>query len=106
MHGSNWRKLADNLELNLTQEDQVYTEEYIKYLIFQHKDLPKRLLWILKDTNRIDIAEMLIFLYSKYLRYRTRLKKCPGCHYVNVINNFYKIECCNKKCKRILGKIS
>ena len=101
MHGSNWRKLADNLELNLTHEDQVYAEEYIKYLIFTHKDLPKKLLWILKDTNRIDIAEMLIFLHHKYLRYRTKLTRCK-CGYMNVTNNFYKIKCCH--CKKMLGK--
>ena len=55
--------LADNLDVSLTMEDGKMAEDYIKYLISTHKELPKRLMWTLKDTNRIDIAEMLIYLY-------------------------------------------
>jgi len=100
-----WQKLADNLELSLTLEDQEYAEEYIKYLIYSKKQLPKRLLYELQQSKRIDIAEILFFLYKKYLRYRTKIVKCQECNYINVVNNFFKVKCCNKKCKKMLGKI-
>lgn len=61
-----WTSLADSLELSVTMEDGEVAKDYIEYLIFIHKNLPKKLLWTLKDTNRIDVAEILILLYKKY----------------------------------------
>ena len=98
-----WQDLADLMELSTGYGDGDDAINYINFLIQSKKQLPKRLLWELQQTKRFDVADMLFFLYQKYLRYRTKTVKCK-CGYFNMINNFYQIKCCNSECDKMLGK--